>query len=220
MRQSDLSRLQKAETNTNDRYYLHHKFLFEDLEKASKYATGRLLDIGCGNKPYQSLFEKCSYLGCDIVQSSGRKVDLLCNSHDIALKDGSFDSILATQVIEHVSEPRLLCSQAARLLKTGGIFIVSGPMMWQLHEEPFDFYRYTKHGFRHLLQTSGFELLEIMPNGGKWAAAGLVLLHAFEGTLLQNIWITRIVNRIFCWADSKAFNESLTSNYVVVARKL
>lgn len=219
MRTNDLERLNSCQTTYSDSYYLVLKYLFASLRKSSEFATGDLLDIGCGNKPYRLMFNVERYVGCDIVQSSQHKADFLCDSLNIPIRDESFDTVISTQVIEHVSEPQQLCAEAFRLLRKNGVFIVSGPMYWHLHEEPHDYRRFTKHGFRYLLEKAGFEVIEILPNGGKWALLGQVLIHTIEGTRLNRNMVVSSVNRAFEWFDRMWFDDSSTSNYVVVARK-
>jgi SAM-dependent methyltransferase len=102
-----LERLATASTGLHDPFYLVHRSLMAALQHASQYARGRLLDIGCGNKPYEPIFAPriTAYVGCDVEQSSLRKVDILCSAHRIPVPDASFDTVLSTQTIEHVPEP-------------------------------------------------------------------------------------------------------------------
>ena len=81
MREPNLVRLNSLEIKKNAADYIVMYFLIQDLKHAiSKYAFGKILDVGCGNKPYESLFNTTAenYTGCDVVQSSGNKVDILC----------------------------------------------------------------------------------------------------------------------------------------------
>jgi SAM-dependent methyltransferase len=220
-REENIPRLSAAETGPWDQYYLVHRNLFSTLEQVTTYARGRLLDIGCGNKPYENLFLKRvqEYVGCDIVQSSLKKVDLLCPSGQIPLPDASFDTVLSTQTIEHVGDPQALMAEAHRLLKSSGHFLISGPMYWHLHEEPHDYYRFTKYGFDFMLSRQGFEVVEIRANGGKWAMLGLVMLHTLprnkKGLPIFMSWI----NRLFAYLDDRYHDEINTSTYLAVARK-
>jgi SAM-dependent methyltransferase len=220
MREENLQRLNSARTDLSDQYFLVYRSMFADLEAASQYAKGDLLDIGCGNKPYQKIFNNVNrYFGCDIVNSSDKSVDFVSDSTNIALANETFDTVLSTQVIEHVQEPQKLCQEAFRLLKPGGYFILSGPMYWHLHEEPYDFYRFTKHGFRYLLEKAGFEVIDIISNGGKWALCGLVIIHTIDGTRLKRRPVIKFINGLFSWLDDKEFDDMNTSNYVVIAKK-
>lgn len=216
-------------------YYLVYVPLIRTLNCATKqYASGVLLDIGCGNKPYEKMVSDKveKYVGCDIVQSSENRVDVLCPANKIPLDDKTFDTVFSTQTIEHVEDHQGLVNEAYRLLKSGGYFIVSGPLYWHLHEEPYDFFRFTKHGFKYILEKSGFEVIEILPNGGTWATTGQAIIHSFSFVNKEGNWFIKFskkvffklrihvfVNWLFEWLDKKDYNPINTMNYVVVAKK-
>lgn len=234
-RTEKLERLTVPRTGLNDPYYLEYKYLFKDLEAAiHNYASGQVFDIGCGNKPYKVFFEGriTSYEGCDIVQSSEGVVDIICPATDIPVPDGSKDTVFSTQVIEHVADHRKLLSEACRILRPGGHLIVSGPMAWEHHEVPYDFFRFTRHGFEWLLETHGFEPVEITPNGGKWALVGQLMLNSMRSSLAKKTFLRRIfsglyfvlrikwlINVLFAFLDKHDRDDSSTLNFVVVARK-
>ena len=235
-REANLSRLENIEKiDVSHIDYLVYLSFNKDLYTAiQKYAKGILVDIGCGNKPYEIWTKEkvAEYICCDVVQSSSNKVDVLCQANNIPLESNSFDTVLSTQVIEHVEDHQGLVNEAYRLLKPNGYFILSGPMYWNLHEEPYDFFRFTKHGFKYILEKAGFEVCEIVSNGGAWATLGQVVNHTFEFRnskankvakglkyLFRKLRIYILVNRIFAYLDKKDFNPINTMNYVVVARK-
>ena len=221
MREENVGRIAGYQIDGGHVHYLVYRSLVAALQTAVAFAHGALLDIGCGNKPYERMFDGkvSSYTGCDLVQSDRQRVDILCPATDIPVQPSSFDTVLTTQVIEHVDDHRLLVAEAYRVLRPGGILILSAPMYWPLHEEPYDFFRFTKHGLRHLLQASGFEVLKIMANGGKWALAGQALIHAIESTRLHRRSIVTMLNKVFSWLDDRSLDETNTMNYVIVARK-
>jgi SAM-dependent methyltransferase len=214
--------------------YLHYKPFHRDLATAiNSYAKGRVLDIGCGNKPYEKLFgtKTTEYIGCDIAQSDLKKVDVLCPANKIPLENSIFDTVFSTQTIEHVEDHQGLVNEAFRLVKPGGYFIVAGPFNWPLHEEPYDFFRFTKHGFKYIIEKAGFGMVETNPNGGMWATAGQSLMHAFTNSkskhflvkvsryLFFKLRIYWLHNAFFSWLDKVDYNPVNTINYVIVAQK-
>ena len=118
MRSENLSRLSNININKFSYFYLHYKSFHKDLFQAiHNHAKGRVVDIGCGNKPYKKVFEGriTEYIGCDIVQSDQNKVDVICEATNIPLPDQSFDTVISTQTIEHVADHQKLVNEAWRL---------------------------------------------------------------------------------------------------------
>ncbi len=235
MREANIQRLSGTQISKNAIDYIVLFYLINDLKQSiSRYAKGNILDVGCGNKPYESLFNgsKESYSGCDVVQSSENKVDVICKATELAYESNTFDTVFSTQVMEHVDNSDLMMKECNRVLKPGGVMILSVPLCWELHEEPYDFFRFTKYGLQELCNRNNFEVLEIIPNGGKWAAIFQMNLNMVYSTfknrtvfvkllkgLFINLRFTAFINRIAIWVDKKYYDPLLTLNYVLVARK-
>lgn len=235
MRAKNLSRLNNPDVTEDHINYLHYKYYHRDLFYAfEKYAQGKLLDIGCGNKPYRIKLEHKidQYLGVDIIQSNQNQVDILCAANKIPLVDNSFDTVISTQTVEHVEDHQGLINEAYRLLKPNGHFIISGPMYWPLHEEPYDFFRFTKYGFRHILEKAGFEIIESKANGGTWSVVGQALIHAIPTVYnikgIKGIFLRKFlklfggikgINKFLGRIDDEINDESNTMNYVIIAKK-
>jgi len=230
----DLPRISNADVKKTNFNYLHYKSLNSDLKTFIKeYANGHLVDIGCGNKPFEKeILENCTkYTGCDIVQSSLQKVDLICDATCIPLPSKEYDTVFCTQTIEHIADHQQVINEAFRLLKSEGILILSGPLYWPLHEEPNDYFRFTKYGYEHILKKTGFSIIIIKENGGMWATSGQSLIHSLINSKSQviflRIWrflffkckLFRIHNSFFSWLDKIDYNPVNTMNYVVVAKK-
>ena len=234
MRAENLQRLTETNVTKLNIHYLHYKPFHRDLLAAIKnYARGKVLDIGCGNKPYEKNFAEqiTGYVGCDIIQSDLNKVDVLCAANNIPLENSSFDTVFSTQTIEHVEDHQGLINEAYRLVKPGGYFIVSGPLYWYLHEEPYDFFRFTKYGFTYIFEKAGFEVVQINSNGGTWATAGQTLIHSLSLSKSRSFFVQLcrllffrlrmlwLVKSFFSWLDKIDFNPVNTMNYVVIGKK-
>lgn len=219
-----------------NRSYLVYHYLYKAIAAAvNKYAGGKVLDIGCGYKPYRKLFADnkavTEYTGCDVSQNSLGTVDIVYDGKQVPLPAESIDTIFCTQVIEHVFDHEQVLKDAHRLLKQNGRLILSAPLYWPVHGEPHDFYRFTGFGLAEIFGKNGFKVLETMENGGAWATAGQSLVHSFEFSSKRSVFFRGLrflyfrmgglwfTNTIFKWLDKKDHNPVNTINYVVVAEK-
>lgn len=236
MSREKLSRISDWHVKSKDPLYIHYYFLNRDIKDAiTNYAKGNFLDLGCGNKPYQSLYMPLtvSQVGCDVVQSDQNSVDVLCPATDLKFDNSQFDTVLCTQVLEHVFEHDKLMSEAFRVLKPGGHLILTVPFAWELHEEPYDFFRYTRHALKQLFEQTGFEIDYIKPNGGKWAAIYQLrnnmmyssfrkrktFFNKVKKILYMELRLTQLRNHFAVWMDKRFYDEGFTLNYIVVAHK-
>jgi SAM-dependent methyltransferase len=151
---------------------------------ARTYARGRLLDIGCGSKPWAGLFSEfvAEHVGVDHVPSrrNPHAVDVLATAYDVPLPDEYADTILMTSVLEHLEEPERGLRECYRLLKPGGHLVMTAPFIWPIHEEPRDFFRYSPYGLRYLLEQAKFEVIEVLPLGGAWTTFSIELSYALR----------------------------------------
>jgi len=150
---------------------------------ANKYAKGRLLDVGCGFRPYEAIFANrvTDYLGMDWKSSPGRaQPDIVGDAMNIPVSQDTFDTVLATEVMEHLPSPEDFIIEVARVLRGMGTFIVSVHFMEPLHDEPRDFYRFTPYSLQFLLQDHGFQVIQIWAKGGWWS----VVLGSFVNQTL------------------------------------
>jgi len=185
----DVPGLAQVARKTSDWIDLQWSFIIELLEKVAPQARGRLLDVGCGDKPYEYLFRPyvTEYLGIEheatftATEASNRqrKPDMLYDGRRLPFEDRTFDTVLNVQVLEHTPRPAALVTEMARVLKDDGILILSAPFQFRLHEEPHDYFRYSPHGLRTLCADAGLEILEIHKQGGLWS----VIAHKLNNYL-------------------------------------
>lgn len=118
-----------------------------------------VLDAGAGEAPYESLFRHASYEAADFKRVPGKKYTeqtYVCDLASIPVEDARYDFVVFNQVMEHLPEPLLVLNELKRVLKPGGRMIYSAPFFYEEHEKPYDFYRYTQFGVRHLFDKAGF----------------------------------------------------------------
>lgn len=198
-------------------------------DRASRYFSGRMLEIGCGTKTKGLLVNEyvkehvgLDHEDCPHDQSN---IDLFGTAYDIPSSDNSFDCILSTAVLEHLEDPQQALHEACRVCKPGGYALYTMPFFWHLHEEPRDFFRYTKYGLQHLFETASFEITEITPLSGFWITFGAELnyyIQRFKRGPLRYFINTAVAfnNWIFPKLDRGALrDEKFTWMYLVVARK-
>ena len=143
-------------------FYFARAGLRDAMVEFAPALSGKLLDVGCGSKPYRSLFTVDAYIGLDIDSETTRQrglADYLYDGGQFPFPDGSFDSVLCNQVLEHVFNPDEFLGEIARVLKPGGKLLLTVPFVWDEHEQPFDYARYSSFGLRTLLERQGFKLL-------------------------------------------------------------
>jgi SAM-dependent methyltransferase len=123
-------------------------------------ANSLVLDAGAGDCPYQNLFSHARYESADFekVDKKYGKTTYVCDLRKIPVEDGRFDFIIFNQVMEHLPEPCLVLKELCRVLKPGGEMMYSAPLFYEEHEQPYDFFRYTQFGVRHLLTSAGFSI--------------------------------------------------------------
>jgi SAM-dependent methyltransferase len=143
-------------------------FLRHHLRSNANYARGWLLDIGCGSKPYRDLFQVERYTGIDFPLTDQGAIDVYASGLSLPFASAVFDTVLSTEVLEHVPEPSQLMSEAYRVLRPGGYLLLTTPQTWGLHHVPHDFYRFTPFGLRYLAEKSGFNVIRVDPTTGFW----------------------------------------------------
>ncbi len=144
-------------------FYLARKGLYLNIFKLSPRLKGKLLDVGCGERPYESLFKGSKYVGLEYENTENRaakKADCFYNGKKFPFKSASFDSVLCNQVLEHVFWPDEFVSEIWEVLKPQGVLLITVPFVWDEHEQPVDYARYSSYGLVDLLKRNGFAIIE------------------------------------------------------------
>lgn len=137
-----------------------------------RWVNGDLADLGCGKAPLLGFYSQY----CDSVllvdwENSEHANPLLDLSTDLneplsAIPSQSLDTVLLSDVLEHIREPRQLLYEISRILRPGGHLIMNVPFTYRLHEQPYDYYRYTSHALEYLTTAAGLEVVELRSLGG------------------------------------------------------
>lgn len=142
----------------------------DKIRKHSSFLKGKILDIGCGSKPYKKYAAYTGYVGIDA--SADLRPDARARSEDLPFKTSHFDAVICTEVLEHLKEPERCLSEIHRVLKTGGYAYITVPQSWGLHYEPDDYWRFTKYGMQYLAEKFKFEIIQIEKIGGFFSLSG------------------------------------------------
>lgn len=198
-------------------------------QKAAKYFSGKLIDIGCGKGIKRGLIGEYidDYVGLDheSCPHGTDAVDLVGTAQNIPADDNSFDCALCTAVLEHLRYPQEALEEAFRVLKPGGYALVTAPLYWHLHEEPHDYFRYTRYGLEHLFESVGFPIAQLISRSGFWVTFGTessYYLCRFKKGILKPVVNTLVA--FINWMAPKLDhgilrNERFTWMYMVAARK-
>jgi SAM-dependent methyltransferase len=125
---------------------------------------GRILDIGCGIKPFKKFLTNSEYIGMEF--KAGAEPNICAIAEQLPFCDKSFDTVLCTEMLEHVPEPSQVLSECSRVMKPGAKLYITAPMTWYLHYEPNDYYRFTKYGIQYLCEKAGFDVVSLERLGG------------------------------------------------------
>lgn len=189
LRSPSIGRGARAASDWVDLQLVH---VVSSLARLAPQASGRLLDVGCGDKPYEHIFLPyvSEYIGIEheatfAATSAGArgKADLSYDGRRLPFADESFDTVISVQVLEHTPDPAALFAEMARVLHRDGLLILSAPFSFRLHEEPHDYFRFSPHGLRKLCDDAGLRIEEIVPHGNLWS----LLAHKLNSFLALRV---------------------------------
>ncbi|TAL62251.1 MAG: class I SAM-dependent methyltransferase [Bacteroidetes bacterium] len=202
------------------------------IRKHSGYMKGKMLDFGCGTKPYRSLFKVDQHIGVDIVNQAHTndisRIDKFYDGKTIPFGDGYFDSLFSSEVLTHIFNIDEVMKELNRVLKKGGHFLLTVPFVWKENEKPNDSVRYTEHGIQDLLEKSGFEII-VKEKRGNYLLVIFQLFSDYIYSALPRIKLIRLLftlivifpvnltGILLCYLLPD--NRDLYINNIVVARK-
>lgn len=204
--------------------------LYEQIKRYGNLVRGRVLDVGGGNFPrYKYLFRFSEYISMDV--SEGKNVDVVGKIEKIPFSENSFDSIICTQVLGDVFDLENAFRELNRVLKPGGVALITENLFDPLHSEPRDFWRFTQHSLRRLSENAGFRVKVLEHRGGYWSMMAQLKARYWIELLdaHRKSWLARPLSSVFkiCgtlarWLDRQdqsAANKKFTHGYLLIAEK-
>lgn len=187
-------------------FYHARRGLYREIADMAPRLQGRLLDVGCGCKPYRRLFTASEYIGLELDTPDNRKskrADYYYDGTTFPFDDHRFDGIICNQVLEHIFAPEHFLEEMRRVVRPGGKLLLTVPFVWDEHEQPWDFARYSSFGLKSLLERNGWTIIEHR----KINADVRVLSQLVNAYLYKVLWTrSPAVNLAICALVMAPFN--------------
>ena len=224
------SRLQQRLPIFLRRYILHFEAAIDDAVfrfSAALADRARVLDAGAGEGKFAAAFGRQRYTGVDLgigdTDWNYAGLDALADLERLPFPDNSFDACINIVTLEHVREPAAVVKELYRTLKPGGKILLVTPHEWEEHQQPHDYFRYTRFGMEYLLNNAGFTGLVIEPAGGFFRLLSRRLLNGLQ--FFPGLWVIpaavmlvppALLLPLFDGLDDR---RNFTLGYVCTARK-
>jgi SAM-dependent methyltransferase len=190
--------------------YLGRHLLIKNLKKHFGVLKGRMLDFGCGSKPYKSLINVDEYIGVDYEgqghSHANEQIDVFYDGRTIPLESNSFDSVLSTEVFEHVFNLEEMLAELHRVMKPGAVILITCPFIIAEHEAPNDCSRYTSFGLKKLLERKGFEIMYYEKLGTSVQAQMQMFMSYVDSCILSKLNFAKPVKHIAASFTFTVFN--------------
>ncbi|MBZ5554144.1 MAG: class I SAM-dependent methyltransferase [Acidobacteriia bacterium] len=191
-----------------------------------------VLDAGAGQCRYASAFLRHRYVALDISVGDSSwdysQLDILGDLEKLPIANSAFDAAISIVVLEHVREPQEVMRETARVLRPGGRFFIVVPNQWEVHQAPYDYFRFTRYGLEHLLVKSGFRIQRVEAIGGFFwlmSRRSINLLTFFQGGLKWVIFLLLapflgfLIPILFYFADRLDRRKDFTLGYICEASR-
>ena len=188
-----------------------------------KYIKGKVLDLGAGSAKYKQIIKEKStkYLAFDMIP--GENIDIVGDVLNLPFVNENFDTVISTQVLEHISKPWLMVNEIQRVLKTGGFCILTAPFLIPYHADPHDYFRYTIEGIESLFKDAGFEICESGGYGKTFSVIAEFIRFSWFNPyqkMKKGSWkITHFITKLAGLLDKFSKNKIIYSNVYLIARK-
>ncbi|HYZ84677.1 MAG TPA: class I SAM-dependent methyltransferase [Bryobacteraceae bacterium] len=187
-----------------------------------------LLDAGAGEARFAALFERHRYVGVDLgvgdVAWDYSRIDAQADLARLPFRDASFDAAIHIVTLEHVPEPALVLRELGRVLRPGGRLFLVVPHEWEEHQQPHDYFRYTRYGLEYLLTQARMRVNRLEPVGGYFRLLSRRLFNGaqFFGGPGALLWLLLVspVALVLPWLEGLDREKHFTLGYICEAQKL
>ncbi len=215
-------------------FYIIRRALFKKIAAIAPQMTGTVIDLGCGSKPYETLFvNAAAYIGVDIQQSGhdhvDSEVDIFYDGKTLPFEDATIDNVVSFETFEHIFNIQDIASEVFRVLAGNGTLLISVPFAWDEHETPYDYARYTTFGIVDVIRKAGFQIVAVeRTNNFVAAVSQLAILYFYYITRSRIKLLNQLVQvvaifpmTIFSLAMAAILpkRDSFYSGIVLAARK-
>jgi SAM-dependent methyltransferase len=216
------------------RHILHFEVEIDDAVAALANALpagARVLDAGAGEGQYAHHFASQRYCGVDLAVGDAAwdysRLDVLADLTALPFRQGVFDAALNVVTLEHLREPGLALAEIARTLAPGGRLLLAAPHEWEVHQQPHDYFRYTRYGLQYLLEKAGLEIVEIRAVGGYFRLVARRLLNGLQFFAGGVRWLGFVPAAVVLvppalilpFLDALDGERNFTLGYICMARK-
>lgn len=212
------------------RHILHFEASIEDAVRdfAKLVPPGRrLLDAGAGESQYEPLFEGLQYIAVDLgvgdTEWSYSSLDAVADLGKLPFRDEAFGGAVNIVTLEHVRYPRTVVAEIARVLEPGGRLLLVTPLDWEEHQDPHDFFRYTRYGVEHLVRSAGLRVERLQPVGGFFRLLSRRLLNAPQFFPAPVAWLVlalvAVPALLLPLLDRLDERQAFTLGHICIARK-
>lgn len=181
-----------------------------------KYVSGYLLDLGCGNVPLYAIYKDCT-TDCYCVDWENTShlnpyIDQMMDlNSELNLADNSFSTIILSDVLEHINQPERLIRETYRILKKDGHVLLNVPFMYWLHEEPYDYMRYTKYKLESMAKESGYKVILLEEIGGAVECIADIASKVLYNQSKFSRQFSLIIIRVTLWFLKTRMGERLSN---------
>lgn len=184
------------------------------------HVHGRVLDLGAGMAKYKEVIKKnaIDYIACDVKKNEN--IDTVCDVTNLNFPPESFNTVISTQVFEHIDNPFTVAKEIKKVLKIGGNAIITAPFMFPYHADPKDNFRFSREGLEEIFRSLGFEIIDSGIYGGFFMVISeMIHFSWFNPYKNKSGRLFSTIEKIAKFFDKLIPSKIIYANSFVIAKK-